>query len=630
MKKFNYQLLYLLLPIFLGFLAFYNLKDVPLANFEDPLYIISNKFLKTVSDENISALFNLSFGVSYRPLTFFTYFFNYDAQGAFSVQAIHNTNLWLHLLNVGLVAWLVYLLTSQIGVSTVTALLFAIHPTKVEAVALGMARNETLGAFFLLTALIAYLYYKQYSQQKWLLALLFGALFGALFSSLTALVFPLVVLLIDKWKGQKTNSTILLVSVLACLGVGVLAGSITGFTLPNYEFAPDYNLFERIVLGFYTLAFYVFQFLLPAFLAPMYAYPTELTVLHYVGLLVGIGVLLLPVWLWRKQPQLALALTWFLVFTLPIANFYPLGGKYFAADRQLYLPSLGLALLLVYGVHQWLHTNKKMQWLAPTLAAVVAIAYAYQTYNYLKKWEDHVELWNCSINLDANNYHAYALRSEAFCGKANRTHNDFEKIKNEYLRQGMLSAIKAIELQPKDVANYYQKLQVHKILHDYPGSDTLLTKIISMQKDNWHARYERAEIRKRFDFDEGIKEFSIVIKEKPDFSPPYEQRGVLYYAQKKYPEALADFEKLVQLVPNYDNAYLRRGSLYHALDRVDEALIDYNKALQLNQYNKEAYYNRALLMMKMGNQQQACRDIDMALQLGMQKIEVIAKEICGQ
>jgi tetratricopeptide (TPR) repeat protein len=630
MKKFNYQLLYLLLPILIGFFAFYNLKDVPLANFEDPLYIISNKFLKTVSGENISALFNLPFGVSYRPLTFFTYFFNYDTQGAFSAQAIHSLNLWLHLLNVGLVAWLVYLLTSQIGVSTITALLFAIHPTKVEAVALGMARNETLGAFFLLMALISYLYYKQYCQQKWLLALLFGALFCTLFSSLTALVFPLAVLLIDKWKEQKTDTIILAVSVLACLGVGILAGSITGFTLPNYEFAPDYNIFERIVLGFYTLAFYAFQFVLPAFLAPMYAYPTELTFLHYTGGLVGVALVLFGAGLWRKQPQFALALAWFLVFILPIANFYPLGGKYFAADRQLYLPSLGLVLLLVYGVHQWLNTNQKMQWLAPTLAVIVTVAYTYQTYSYLKKWEDHVELWNCSINLDANNYHAYALRSEAFCGKANRTPNEFEKIKSEYLRQGIINAIKAIELQPNDVANYYQKLQVYKILYDYANADSLLTKIMSMQKDNWYARYERAEIRKNINFDDAINEFSIVIKEKPDFIPPYEQRGIMYYSQKKYQEALADFVKLVQLAPNYDKAYLLRGSLHHALNHTDEALADYNKALELNQYSRDAYYNRALLLIKVGDRQQACQDIGMALRLGMEKIENIAKEICGQ
>ncbi|MFY7788381.1 MAG: tetratricopeptide repeat protein [Thermoflexibacteraceae bacterium] len=630
MKKFNYQLLYLLLPLLVGFVAFYGLKDVPLANFEDPLYITSNKFLKTVSGDNIAAVFTQPFGISYRPLTFFSYFFNYDGQGLFDAKQIHAVNLWLHLFNAGLVAWLIYLLTSQVGVSVLTALLFVAHPTKVEAVALGMARNETLGAFFLLTALISYLYYKQYHQHKWLLGILFGALAVALFSSLTPLVFPLAIWLLDKWKEEKTDNLVLGGSAFLCLAVGVLAGSVTGFTLEKYEFAPDYNIFERIVVGCYTIAFYAFQFLVPAFLAPMYAYPAELLWFHYVGLIVALLLVAALVVLWRKQPKMAIALAWFFVFILPVANFYPLGGKYFAADRQLYLPSLGLALLLVYGVAMWLDNAKKMQWLGTTLVVIVVGGAIYLTNNYLSKWQDHVELWNCSVNLDPNNYHAYALRSEAYCGKANRTHNDFEKIKNEYLRQGMFSAIKAIELQPKDVANYYQKLQVHKILFDYPGSDTLLTKIISMQKDNWYPRYERAEIRKKFNFDEGIKEFSIVIKEKPDFVPPYEQRGILYYAQKKYPEALADFEKLVQLAPNYDYAYLRRGSIYHALNRIDEALTDYNKALQLNQYNKETYYNRALLLMRMGNQQQACQDINMALQLGMQKIEVIAKEICGQ
>ena len=88
----------------------------------------------------------------YRPLTLFTFALNYAVSGA-SPAGYHVVNLALHAA-VCLLAWhFAGRLTGDGAIASVMAVLFAVHPVHVEAVANVIGRSELLAALFLLIGL---------------------------------------------------------------------------------------------------------------------------------------------------------------------------------------------------------------------------------------------------------------------------------------------------------------------------------------------------------------------------------------------------------------------------------------------------------------------------------------------
>ncbi|MFO0840571.1 MAG: tetratricopeptide repeat protein [Phycisphaerae bacterium] len=128
----------------------------------------------------------------YRPLTLFSFALNYAVHGL-NAFGFHAVNVGLH----ALATWLLWLLARrQLRddlVAALAALLFAVHPVHVEAVANIVGRAEILAAAFLLLALIVLLSHKPPSAARTLAA---AALFlVALLAKETAICYPAVALL---------------------------------------------------------------------------------------------------------------------------------------------------------------------------------------------------------------------------------------------------------------------------------------------------------------------------------------------------------------------------------------------------------------------------------------------------
>ena len=123
----------------------------------------------------------------------------------------HLTNVLLHMINVGLFAWLVWSgcedrrrhpgSSGQLRAARaapIAALLFAIHPLLTEAVGYISGRSELLCGAFLLLALHAGRAALLSKRASWLFVTL-GCWVLALASKETALLFPVVLFLYDRW-----------------------------------------------------------------------------------------------------------------------------------------------------------------------------------------------------------------------------------------------------------------------------------------------------------------------------------------------------------------------------------------------------------------------------------------------
>ena len=94
----------------------------------------------------------------YAPVTMISYALDYKI-GELDATTYHCTNLILHLLNVSLVFYLLYLLTGQRAIAVISALFFGIHPLHVESVAWISERKDLLYSFFYLCGLITYIHF---------------------------------------------------------------------------------------------------------------------------------------------------------------------------------------------------------------------------------------------------------------------------------------------------------------------------------------------------------------------------------------------------------------------------------------------------------------------------------------
>jgi tetratricopeptide (TPR) repeat protein len=61
----------------------------------------------------------------------------------------------------------------------------------------------------------------------------------------------------------------------------------------------------------------------------------------------------------------------------------------------------------------------------------------------------------------------------------------------------------------------------------------------------------------------------------------YNNRGILYAKQEKWPEAIADFQKSIELVPNFPDPYQNLAVIYYKTQKYDLSLKYVNKYLEL-------------------------------------------------
>ena len=179
-------------------------------NWDDAGYIIEYKPIQSLTWQNIKIIFTSYHQGNYHPLTILSYAFEQAIVGT-KPFLYHLDNIILHLLNVALVFIFTRKLTNKLEIACITALLFGIHPLRVESVAWVSERKDVLYTFFFMLAGIKYIDYFQKAESKiknLILSILFIIL--SLLSKPAAVCLPGVVILIDWFCGRKFTTKLIL------------------------------------------------------------------------------------------------------------------------------------------------------------------------------------------------------------------------------------------------------------------------------------------------------------------------------------------------------------------------------------------------------------------------------------
>jgi len=324
----------------------------------------------------------------------------------------HLTSVLLHVATTGLVGRLAMALGAGPGLAVLAALLFAIHPAHVEAVAFVSARSDLLPTLGMLGSVLAYRRAILPGGRHglwWLVALACQAL--ALLSKEAAVTLPAVLLLSDvlapppsgpprdrlEWRGALVRS-------LPFWGVSAV---FAGFRLATVlQLAGDRiqsgSFWHRLPGSLEILGRYVWVSLVPTHMQPYYSLPRPQSFLDtgpLLGLLAGVFLIILLVLSWRRASLAAFGAGWFLVTVIPSLDLIPVSFREMGlADRYLYLPSVGISLLLAQGIVLLMGPATQGGWRPRKLlgwAAVVIllILYPWQLLRYAPVWRDNLTLY---------------------------------------------------------------------------------------------------------------------------------------------------------------------------------------------------------------------------------------------
>jgi len=239
------------------------------------------------------------------------------------------------------------------------ALLFAVHPLRVESVAWITERRDVLSGFCYLAAVLVYLRAAARAHGDWRRWYVFS-LVGfalALLSKSMAVSLPVVLLILDvyplrrlRWPMRPAERRVLIEKVpfvalsLAVSAVALLVLAGTG----NMSDLARVGVGDRVAISLYSLAFYLWKTIVPVGLSPLYELPAGID-LRAWPFAASAGVVLaittLAVATRRRWPALAAAWAAYVAILLPVLGIVH-NGHQIAADRYTYLATIVWGMLI--------------------------------------------------------------------------------------------------------------------------------------------------------------------------------------------------------------------------------------------------------------------------------------------
>ena len=498
------------------FLLFSPAIGYDFINYDDGLYAKDNAYVQHgLTWAGLSYAARTIDGVSWMPATWISLMLDTSLYGT-RPAGYHLTNILLHAASAGLLFYALQRMTRRFWPALLVAALFALHPQRAESVVWISERKDVLSLFFCMSGLLAYARYaEQPGRGKMFLVAVCLTL--GLMAKPMVVSFPLMLLLLDFWPLQRTGGSgaelrakiwplirekipLFLISATAMVATVWSQGNKHGLT--TVHFAWYLKLFRVIE----DIGFYCKSFLYPDGLSLLYrTAPLNFVHVTLVGLVL-LGITVLAFQKARRWPWLVVGWLWFLITLAPVSGIIRI-GDITVADRYSYLPSIGLALVVVYAIVEMMARWPRAR-SVPAGALVAGITLlSGATWVDLPRWRDNFSIFESAYRHGAHFAACDQLGAMLFA------------------RQEYKEAIVVCTR----------------------GLDSELPSLYSIRG---HAYYQLG------DLDHALADFNHAIEFNPAFSDAYYCRALVHLQRKQFTEAKADLEAYHQTGGTLDTSAL--------------------------------------------------------------------------
>jgi cytochrome c-type biogenesis protein CcmH/NrfG len=408
-------------------LPFWGALAAGFVNWDDDMLLLRHDRYQALTGEHLAWMFGESYMGHYQPLTWLSYAFDHALWGL-DPFGFHLTNLLLHAANALAFWWLLRVLSAG-AVSpwwaAFGALLFAVHPLRVESVAWVTERRTLVCGLFWLLAIGCWVQSRRATahRARWGLALAAGCMFASLLANAWAMTLPVVLLLLDVWPLRRLQAggsrwRLVLekwpfVALAAVAGVAALAAQGAAGARVSWH---DHDLVARCAQAAYGLCYYVRATLWPVALSPLHPLEHALDPgeARFVVSLVVVLAAAVAAWLWRRRaPALVVGAAIYLVVLLPVLGFVQ-SGPQLVAERYSYLPALVLPAALVLSPRVRGAGVRAL----PVALALLALL-SWRTVQQTAVWRDSRTLWEHTLSLYPDSFHAHLHYAEVLAAEGN-------------------------------------------------------------------------------------------------------------------------------------------------------------------------------------------------------------------
>jgi protein O-mannosyl-transferase len=511
--------------------------------FDDVVYITENSHIKSgITLDGFRWAFSTRYADLWNPLLWLSFMADYQLFGL-NAGGYHFTNLILHILSTLLLFWLFNRMTGVVWKSAFVAAFFAIHPLHVESVAWIAERKDVLSAFFWMLTLCLYVYYTEMPIMRRYLLVLFSFVL-ALMSKPMVVTLPVVMILLDYWplkrfESNKGNSVLRQLKDKIPFFILSAVLVIIIFYTPNEQvtYIKGLPLSSRIANAPVAFMTYLERTFWPHDMAAIYPFPAQIPIWQVLGTsLLIIVITTVVVIMLKRVPFLFVGWIWYAVTILPVIGIIQVAVyPYAMADRYHYLPSIGIAVILAWGIPSLIKSEQTRKKILFPVGIIFLSIMAFLSWNQCKYWKNSFELWKHTLEVTKNNYQA---------------HNNFGL---SLFAEGKID----------DAINHYNKA-------------------IRIEPDYVYAYNNRGIIYgERGQYKLAIEDFNNAIRITPAFADAYGNLGFTYDKLGQYNHAIEDYDKAIRLKPDYVYAYMNRGVAYIKQGNKTLGCRDVQKACEL-------------------------------------------------
>jgi tetratricopeptide (TPR) repeat protein len=394
------------------FAAFAPALSAQFVAWDDDRNFVTNQAWRGLSAKHVGWMLTTFWMGPYQPLSWMSLGAEYPLWGM-DARGYHATNVLIHALT-AIAFWFVArrLIRVARGVDSplgalAAALVFALHPLRVESVAWVTERRDVLSGLFFVLAIGAWLRFAAEERRSWYLGTILLVLLSLL-SKASAIVMPAVLLALDVWPLKRTLlgwPRLLLEKVpffVLSVVFGVLAIHGQRSSGDNLLSLARYGPLQRAAQVAFGLVWYPFRTLLPRNLIPIHEIPDpfDVTSMRFiVPIVIVLAAIVVLVALRKRAPALVAAAACFVILVSPVIGITQAGPQ-LVADRYSYFACMPFALLAGCFVTWSLVEHPHSRTLVVSMIIAVAATLGALTFRQARYWHDSESLWRRTLAIN--------------------------------------------------------------------------------------------------------------------------------------------------------------------------------------------------------------------------------------
>jgi protein O-mannosyl-transferase len=606
-------------------------------NWDDDKILYDNPFYRGLSWSHLKWMFTTFLMGHYQPLTWLSFAFDYQFWGL-APAGYHLSSLLLHAAN-SVLFYLVSrrLLSAALSTSSekanwrldlsaaLSALLFAIHPLRVESVAWATERRDVLSGFFYFATV--YFYCRRVEsaspimRSRWLCATVAVYLLSLL-AKATAITLPVVLLLLDiypfkrlpaspvNWfsrhhRGVLTEKLPFFILAISFAVTALVAQQVTGALKPLDQF----GIFSRLLQAGFAYMFYLWKTLWPFALAPIYELPVETGAWFWLFIISTVITIVLSVGLFllrRRWPALLACWAYYLIVLAPVTGVAQ-SGPQLVADRYSYLACLSWPLLFAGGLFRLLgareRTSNVIRQFVEVLTVVVTVGLVILTWNQTEIWRSPVALWQHGTAVEP-----LASIAHFNLGRAYERENDSN--------QAIASYQRAVAVNPSYAKAYFNLARLLAIKGLDSDAMIQYRRVLEIRPDHADAHNDLGLLLEtRGDNDAALSEFHKAIDSDPEHYKAFFNLAELLAKQGDLPSAVMNYQRAAQINPNESTIQIRLGIVLARQGKLAAATSHFRRAIELSPDNADSHLLLARSLVAQGKPDEAEKYYQVALRL---------------